>query len=51
MLPVISLPGWAKLQPLPLVLVRPDGFVAWMGTPPAEAQMILARVCGHAVDP
>jgi hypothetical protein len=34
----------------PLVLVRPDGYVAWWSDrEPANAAAVLATVCGHGV--
>ena len=39
----------AALYEAPLVLVRPDGHVAWRGGEPADADAIIGRVTGHGV--
>ena len=41
--------GIAALYERKLVLVRPDGHVAWRDdAAPADAQALVERVCGHA---
>ena len=44
----IDEPAIARLYGAPLVLVRPDGHVAWRGVAVADADALLATVTGHA---